>query len=106
MSPPNRTATACSSFPSLPAARELSDALVINPYDTDQFADAIRYAVEMDPDERQTRMARMRQVVEEHNVYWWAASFLTELAATRSGDSRSTGSFSFSKQLAAMGVKH
>ena len=34
------------------AARELSDALIINPYDTEQFADAIRYAVEMDEPER------------------------------------------------------
>jgi trehalose 6-phosphate synthase len=65
------------------AARELSDALVINPYDTEQFADAIRYAVEMDPDERRSRMERMRKQVEEHNVYRWAANFLTELAATR-----------------------
>jgi trehalose 6-phosphate synthase len=75
------------------AARELSDALVINPYDTEQFADAIRYAVEMDIDERRTRMKRMRQIVDEHNVYWWAASFLTELAATRSTDTKSASRF-------------
>jgi trehalose 6-phosphate synthase len=65
------------------AARELSDALIINPYDTEQFADAVRYAVEMDPDERRSRMERMRKQVEEHNVYRWAANFLAELAATR-----------------------
>jgi len=68
------------------AARELPDALIINPYDTEQFADAIRYAVEMDADERAARMQRMRQSVEEHNVYWWAASFLTELCGTRISD--------------------
>lgn len=66
------------------AARELSDALVINPYDTEQFADAIRYAVEMDDAERRTRMQRMRRQVEEHNVYRWAANFLTDLSAARS----------------------
>jgi trehalose 6-phosphate synthase len=65
------------------AARELSDALIINPYDIDQFADAIRYAVEMDRDERHTRMERMRRRVDEHNVYRWAASFLAELTGTR-----------------------
>jgi len=75
------------------SARELSDALVINPYDTEQFADAIRYAVEMGPDERRKRMQRMRHIVEEHNVYWWAGSFLTELAATRSTESNSSGRF-------------
>jgi trehalose 6-phosphate synthase len=66
------------------AARELSDALIINPYDIEQFAEALRAAVEMEPDERRQRMERLRRIVEEHNIYWWAASFLTELAATRS----------------------
>lgn len=66
------------------AARELSDALIVNPYDTEQFADAIRYAVEMDEGERRTRMERMRRQVEENNVYRWAANFLTDLVATRS----------------------
>jgi alpha,alpha-trehalose-phosphate synthase [UDP-forming] len=65
------------------AARELSDALVINPYDIEQFAEAIRYAVEMDEKERRKRMARMQQVIEERNIYRWAAKFMTELAGTR-----------------------
>ncbi|MFH0341760.1 MAG: trehalose-6-phosphate synthase [Chromatiales bacterium] len=65
------------------AARELSDALIINPYDIEQFADAIREAVEMEPAERQARMERMGRTVEENNIYCWAARFLTELAAGR-----------------------
>jgi trehalose 6-phosphate synthase len=71
------------------AARELSDALIINPYDTEQFADAIRYAVEMAPVERRARMGRMRRVVEENNVYRWAANLLTSLAGTRPSTSPS-----------------
>jgi len=82
------------------AARELSDALVINPYDIEQFADAICFAVEMTPEDRRVRMSRMRQVVEERNVYWWAASFLTELAATRSTSVRS-GQFQIPKEVGA-----
>jgi len=81
------------------AARELSDALVINPYDIEQFADAIRFAVEMSPDDRRVQMGRMRQIVEEGNVYKWAASFLTELAATRSTNVRSSGQFQVQKEL-------
>ncbi len=65
------------------AARELSDALIINPYDTEQFAEAIRRGVEMGADERRERMERMFRTVEEHNVYRWAAAFITRLAATR-----------------------
>lgn len=87
------------------AARELSDALVINPYDTEQFADAIRYAVEMNIDERRTRMERMRQVVDENNVYRWAASFLMELAGTRSTESRQSGMFQIVGRRDEVGVK-
>jgi trehalose-6-phosphate synthase len=65
------------------ATRELRDALVINPYDTDQLADAIRVALEMDADERQARMRRMRQIVREHNVYRWAGSLIAELSEIR-----------------------
>jgi trehalose 6-phosphate synthase len=65
------------------AARELSDALIINPYDTEQFAEAIRRGVEMGNAERKERMGRMYRTVEEHNVYRWAAAFISKLAATR-----------------------
>jgi trehalose-6-phosphate synthase len=65
------------------AARELADALIINPYDTEQFAEAIRRGVEMGQSERRERMERMFRMVEEHNVYRWAAAFITRLAATR-----------------------
>ncbi len=70
------------------AARELSDALIINPYDTEQFAETIRYAVEMDASERRARMERLRQHVEQHNVYRWAANFLHELGGTRSAEAK------------------
>lgn len=62
------------------AARELSDAVIINPYDGEAFADAIHAALMMPPDERRQRMARLRQTVEENNVYRWAANFLAEVA--------------------------
>ena len=63
------------------AAQQLSDALVINPYDTEQFADAIRYAVEMPVDERADRMRRLRRQVDEHNIYRWAAELLSGIPA-------------------------
>jgi trehalose-6-phosphate synthase len=48
----------------------------VNPYDVDQIADAIRAALEMDPEEKQSRMKYMRRVVQEQNVYSWAASLI------------------------------
>ena len=65
------------------ATRELRDAIVVNPYDTDQLSDAIRLALEMDADERQARMRRMRQMVKERNVYRWAGNLITELSEIR-----------------------
>jgi len=65
------------------AARELRDALQVNPYDIDQTAEAIRAALEMQPDEKQMRMQRMRKQVREHNVYRWAGSLIGELCEVR-----------------------
>jgi trehalose-6-phosphate synthase len=65
------------------AARDLPDALLVNPYDTEQLADAIALALEMDADERRLRMQQMRRVVRENNVYWWAANLISELAEIR-----------------------
>ncbi len=62
------------------ASRELADhALVVNPYATDQFADALRQAVEMRPRERRRRMRIMRSIVQENNIYKWAEDITLEL---------------------------
>jgi alpha,alpha-trehalose-phosphate synthase [UDP-forming] len=62
------------------ASRELRDALLVNPYDLEDTAVAIRRAVEMPKEERRERMARMRSYVREHNIYRWAGMLLAELA--------------------------
>jgi trehalose 6-phosphate synthase len=62
------------------AAHELTSALIVNPYDTSAFASALARALEMPASERRERMDRLRKVVEERNVYRWAADFLTTLA--------------------------
>jgi trehalose-6-phosphate synthase len=65
------------------ACRELRDALIVNPYDTEQLAEAIKFALSMDPEEKRLRMQRMRRVVREHNIYRWAASLVHELSEVR-----------------------
>src|SRR5580698_469088 len=65
------------------AARELRDALLVNPYDIEQTAEAIRAAVEMDPEEKQMRMHRMRKTVREYNVYRWAGTLIAGLCELR-----------------------
>ncbi|MBN1190720.1 MAG: trehalose-6-phosphate synthase [Dehalococcoidales bacterium] len=61
------------------SARELSDALLVNPFATELFADAILAALEMPGDERKKRMQRMRNIVREHNIYKWAGDIITDL---------------------------
>lgn len=60
------------------AAREMPEALLVNPYATDAFADALNAALTMPVEEQQRRMQRLRTQVAEHNIYRWAGLLLTE----------------------------
>jgi alpha,alpha-trehalose-phosphate synthase [UDP-forming] len=65
------------------AARDLRDAVIVNPYDIRSTGEAIAQALEMDVGEMVDRMRRMRRSVKEHNIYWWAASLIGELCELR-----------------------
>jgi trehalose-6-phosphate synthase len=65
------------------ASRELCDALIVNPYDTEQLSEAMRIALEMDSEERRARMRRMRTTVKRNNVYRWAGNLISELSEIR-----------------------
>jgi trehalose-6-phosphate synthase len=65
------------------ASRELRDALVVNPYDTEEMSDAIHFGLEMDSKERRARMRRMRETVKEQNIYRWAGTLIAELCQVR-----------------------
>jgi len=61
------------------AAEELSEALIVNPYDVDETAEAMHAALIMAPDERAHRMRALRARVTTHDVARWAAEFLDAL---------------------------
>lgn len=65
------------------SSRELVDALQINPYHIEEFADVIREALVMPQDKKEKRMANMRQIIIENNVYKWAGSIVSELIALK-----------------------
>ena len=65
------------------AARELRDAILVNPYDIQATAEAIGRALDMNIGEIVDRMRRMRKTVKEHNIYWWAASLIGDLCDIR-----------------------
>jgi trehalose 6-phosphate synthase/phosphatase len=59
------------------AAAQLGQAaLVVNPYDVEQTADAIFNAFRMVPSERRYRMKRLRKNVGTQDVFWWVDSFM------------------------------
>jgi trehalose 6-phosphate synthase len=69
------------------AALELNDALLVNPFSTDQMAEAILRAITMAPAERRKRMQRMRAATAENSIYRWAAKILLSLLRIESFDS-------------------
>jgi alpha,alpha-trehalose-phosphate synthase [UDP-forming] len=62
------------------AARELTSALLVNPFSADQMAEALRRALEMGRREREQRMRNLRKTVSDNNVYTWAANVIRSLA--------------------------
>jgi trehalose 6-phosphate synthase len=60
------------------AAQELTEALLINPYAVDEFAEALRLALIMPEAEQERRMRHMRAQVEDNNIYRWAGMLLSE----------------------------
>jgi len=65
------------------AARELTSAVQFNPYAIEEFADAIRFSLEMPSEEKRKRMENMRKIVTENNIYRWAGNIITELTSLK-----------------------
>lgn len=61
------------------ASRELTDAIVVNPFSAEEMVEAVRQALEMPEEERRKRMQKMRSVVAENNVYRWAGKIISAL---------------------------
>jgi trehalose 6-phosphate synthase len=84
------------------AARELTEALIVNPYDLDEASDALATALGLPADEQRDRMRSMRAFLAEFNVYRWAGRMLVDAARLRSRD-RLTGRLT--DHLAAAGPR-
>ncbi len=61
------------------AAEELSEALIVNPYNIEATADVIRVALEMSLSERRARYEALMAVIEKYDVMYWAQTFLGTL---------------------------
>jgi trehalose 6-phosphate synthase len=84
------------------AARELTEALIVNPYDLDEASAALATALSMSRSEQRVRMRSMRALVSELNVYRWAGRMLVDAARLRTRDrltGRLTDHVSFAARL-------
>jgi len=61
------------------ASRELTSAILVNPFAVEEVAEAMHQALEMPEDERRKRMQKMRTAVAENNIYRWAGKLLSAL---------------------------
>lgn len=82
------------------AARDLTEALIVNPYDFHQASDALAAALKMPAAEQRERMRSMRRLVSEFNVYRWAGRMLVDAASLRRKE-RIVGRFSTANGAAA-----
>jgi trehalose 6-phosphate synthase/phosphatase len=65
------------------------DAILVNPYDVEGVAEAIRQAVLMPHDERRKRMQRMRQKIRSQDIFWWVDTFQRAIRDEELGESES-----------------
>ncbi len=65
------------------ASRELTEAVLVNPFDVNETAEALEIAMRMDREERRERMILMRRTVKENNVYRWAGRMLMDASRIR-----------------------
>lgn len=61
------------------AREELHEAVLCNPFDVEGLAGRIEHALELDEDERRSRLQRMAATVHDSDVYDWVESQLNEV---------------------------
>ena len=61
------------------SAYELTDAILVNPYDSDQLSESLYQALNIPEEEVHKRMVKMREIVRENNIFRWAGKVLSNL---------------------------
>ncbi len=67
------------------AAKELEPALLINPHDIQEFANAIHESIVMPSEERRDRASSLRRIVAEGNIYKWLQDFIMKSTVNLDG---------------------
>lgn len=65
------------------AATELSEAVIINPTDTDETSDAIEKALNMPEEEKERKILKMQERLKRYNVFAWSSDFFRQVTETK-----------------------
>jgi trehalose 6-phosphate synthase len=68
------------------ASKELLEALLVNPYNVSEMAEAMQRALTMPEQEQKERIRLMREMVRDNNIYYWAGRILHDAASIRKRD--------------------
>ena len=67
------------------AAEELTDAVLVNPYDRQGVADGLHRAIEMGLPERKERHRSMLAILKKYDIHNWSESFIEALTSNQAG---------------------
>jgi trehalose 6-phosphate synthase len=66
-------------------AEEFDEAILVNPFDIEQVAEAIKQAIDLDAEEKRRRMKRLREKVKSRDLTWWLQQVLREIESLSAG---------------------
>ncbi|AXG74575.1 bifunctional alpha,alpha-trehalose-phosphate synthase (UDP-forming)/trehalose-phosphatase [Flavobacterium arcticum] len=72
------------------AAKELKEAITINPFDAEMIAEKLYYTLNMGEEEQERRLERMQRYLKKHDVFRWAEKFLTEIETIYQHDTKAS----------------
>ena len=64
------------------AAEDLIEAVIVNPYDIDDMANALQRAITMSPEERRERHRALMKRVRDRDIVHWREAFLKDMSAS------------------------
>src|SRR5205807_738067 len=68
------------------AAQSLNGSLIVNPWNTEELANAIHDAVTMSPEQREANFRKLERYVFKYTSAWWGQSFVAELNRISAGE--------------------
>ncbi|KAK1753192.1 glycosyltransferase [Echria macrotheca] len=70
------------------AAQSLNGSLIVNPWNTEELANAIHDAVTMSPEQREANYRKLERYVFKYTSAWWGQSFVSELTRINAADEK------------------